>query len=86
VVYSDTGHGGGLGGGSAPVNFILYNTIIANDGANECFSTGSMDVKGAGNLIMNNGSGTGTFSPCQRVVARPKHVQFDIGAFEEDAF
>jgi hypothetical protein len=33
VVYSDTGPGGGLRGGSAPVNFTLYNTIIANNGA-----------------------------------------------------
>ncbi len=27
-----------------------------------------MYVKGAGNLIMNNGSGTGQFSPCPGVV------------------
>jgi hypothetical protein len=67
VVYTE-GDAGGPGGGGAPVNFILNNTIIANNGANECFFTGSMWVKGAGNLIMNNGSGTGQFSACPGVV------------------
>jgi hypothetical protein len=69
VVYSDEGDEGGPMGGGAPVNFILYNTLVANNGANECFFTGSMYVKGAGNLIMNNGSGTGQFSKCPGVVA-----------------
>jgi hypothetical protein len=68
VVYSDEGDEGGPGGGGAPVTFILNNTIIANNGANECFFTNSMHVKGAGNLIMNNGSGTGQFSACPGVV------------------
>jgi len=68
VVYSDEGDEGGPGGGGAPVSFILNNTIIANNGANECFFTGSMNVKGAGNLIMFNGSGTGQFSPCPGMV------------------
>ena len=68
VVYTDEGDAGGPGGGGAPVNFNLNNTIIANNGANECFFTGSMFVKGAGNLIMNNGSGTGPFSSCPAVV------------------
>jgi len=66
VVYRDKESPGG--GGSVPVNFILNNTIIANNGANECFFTGSMNVKGAGNLIMNNGSGIASFSPCPDVV------------------
>ena len=44
-------------GRGPPVSFDLYNTIIANNGANECFFVNSMSVKGAGNLIMNNGSG-----------------------------
>ena len=30
VVYTDEGDAGGPGGGGAPVNFILNNTIIAN--------------------------------------------------------
>src|SRR5262249_815602 len=57
AVYTDEGDDGGPGGGGAPVNFIVANTIIANNGNSECFFTGgSMFVKGAGNLIMNNGS------------------------------
>jgi hypothetical protein len=68
VVYTDEGDEGGPGGGGAPVNFILNNSIIANNGANECFFTGSMNTKGAGNLIMQNGSGTGQFSSCPGVV------------------
>ena len=58
VVYRD----------NTPVDFTLNDTIIANNGANECFFTGSVTVKGAGNLIMQNGSGTGQFSPCPGVV------------------
>jgi hypothetical protein len=35
-----------------------------------------MNVKGAGNLIMNNGSGTAPFSPCPGVVTtRDPHLQ-----------
>ena len=72
MVYRDKGQRGG----NAPVNFILNNTIIANNGNNECFYTGSMNVKGAGNLIMNNGSGTAPFSPCPGVVTkRDPHLQ-----------
>jgi hypothetical protein len=64
VVYKDVG-------GAGPVNFILNNTIFANNGSDECFYTGKIDrlkVKGAGNLIMNNGSG-GKFAPCPGVAA-----------------
>ncbi|MGZ4732899.1 MAG: choice-of-anchor Q domain-containing protein, partial [Terriglobales bacterium] len=73
VVYSDEGGDGGPGGGGAPVNFILRNSILANNGADECFLTGgSMFVEGAGNLIMNNSSGMttsiGTFNACPGVV------------------
>ncbi len=39
-------------------HFLLNNTIIANNGASECFVTLAI-AKGAGNLIMNNGSGAG---------------------------
>ena len=52
----------------APVSFVLNNNIIANNGAFECFITGSVTAKGAGNLIMQNGSGIGPFSPCPGVV------------------
>jgi hypothetical protein len=51
-----------------PIAFTLNNTIIANNGANECFfrGNGTINPKGAGNLIMQNGSGT--FKPCPGVV------------------
>jgi hypothetical protein len=50
-----------------PIAFTLNNTIIANNGANECFffGTGSINPKGAGNLIMQNGSGQ--VKPCPGV-------------------
>jgi hypothetical protein len=67
VVYTDEGDAGGPGGGGAPVDFNLNNTIIANNGAKECFiEGGKINLVGAGNLIMNNGSGQ--FSPCPGVV------------------
>jgi len=50
--------------GSASVNFNLNNTIIANNGPNECFFTGNVSVVGVANLIMQNGSGTGLFGKC----------------------
>jgi hypothetical protein len=50
--------------GSKSVNFVLNNTIIANNGANECFFTGNVSAKGVANLIMQNGSGTGPFQKC----------------------
>jgi hypothetical protein len=62
VVYSDNN------APFASANFTLNNTIIANNGANECFSRGIVNVEGKGNLIMNNGSGTSQFSPCPGVV------------------
>jgi hypothetical protein len=74
AAYSDEGDAGGPGGGGAPVNFIVRDTIIANNGASECFFTGgAMFTQGAGNLIMMNGSGSdvliGTFNPCPGVVS-----------------
>jgi hypothetical protein len=51
-----------------PVSFILNNNIIANNGANECFFTGNVTAGGAGNLIMQNGSGTKPFFSCPGVV------------------
>src|SRR5262249_19232611 len=70
----NTGSGGGIvlfvdpSNGSPTVNFVLNNTIIANNGANECFFTGNVNATGAGNLIMQNGSGTGQFKMCPGVV------------------
>jgi len=55
VVYSD---------GSA--TFTLEDTIIADNGANECYVAGSVSVTGVDNLITSNGSGS--FSPCPGVV------------------
>ncbi len=55
-----TGSGGGIvvvNDGSA-TSFTLDNTIISGNGANECFFLGSVTSAGAGNLIVNNGSGS----------------------------
>jgi hypothetical protein len=49
---------------------VLNNKIIANNGANECFFTGSINAAGAHNLVMNNGVGTGPFSPCPGLKSR----------------
>ena len=51
-----------------PIAFTLNNTVIANNGANECFflGNGTINPEGAGNLIMQNGSGQ--FEPCPGVV------------------
>jgi hypothetical protein len=43
VVYRDKDQEGG--DPVIPVNFSLYNTIIANNGANECFFKGSVNAK-----------------------------------------
>ncbi len=48
-------------------SLTLDNTIIANNGASECFVRGSVTSAGAGNLIVNNGSGV-PFSACPDVV------------------
>lgn len=60
VVYSDQRPG--------VTSFVIQNTIIANNGANECFFTNLVTVSGAGNLIMQNGSGTYPFGACPNVV------------------
>jgi hypothetical protein len=77
-----TGSGGGVvifvdppsEGQVPPVSrFHLYDTIIANNGANECFLKGPVTFAGGvGNLIMQNGVGVapdGPFSPCPGVVS-----------------
>jgi uncharacterized repeat protein (TIGR01451 family) len=57
VVYSDSSAG-----------FTIQDTIVANNGANECFFTGNVTTSGVGNLIMSNGSGTQPFGTCPGVV------------------
>ncbi len=53
--------------GDSAARFTLNNTIIANNGANECYVNGSVTVSGTGNLIMSNGAG-GSFGACPGVV------------------
>ncbi len=70
---SGTGGVAGSGGGvvvysDSSAAFTVQDTIVANDGANECFYTGSVTATGVGNLIMNNGSGTQPFGACPGVV------------------
>lgn len=52
--------------------FHLYDTIIANNGANECYLKGPVTFAGGvGNLIMQNGVGAapnGPFEPCPGAV------------------
>lgn len=71
-----TGAGGGIviysDGSTTSLN--LRDTIIANNGPNECFFTNASVYQGAtaigsGNLIVNNGVGTGPFTPCPGVVS-----------------
>ena len=38
----------------APTSFSLYNTIVANNGADECHFAGGVDAAGSGNLIVQN--------------------------------
>src|SRR6266403_3022591 len=66
-----TGSGGGVVVYSDyyPYSLTLNNTIIANNGANECLVGGAPPSTGAGNLIMQNGSGgTPPFGACPGVV------------------
>lgn len=57
VVHSD----------GAAANFTLDDTIIANNGTNECYVGTGVSMNGAGNLIVSNGSGS--FGACPGVVA-----------------
>jgi hypothetical protein len=65
-----TGSGGGVVVYSdSSASFIIQDTIVANNGANECFFTGNVGTSGSiGNLIMSNGSGTQPFGACTGVV------------------
>jgi hypothetical protein len=58
VIYED---------GASP-SLTLDDTIIANNGANECFFTSSVAHAGTHNLITSNGSGTQPFGACDGVV------------------
>jgi hypothetical protein len=51
-----TGSGGGVVvvNDGATATFILRNTIIADNGADECFFTGTVTHDGSGNLIVEN--------------------------------
>jgi len=64
VAYMDPPDSGLFGGPDIFINFTLENTIIANNGANECFFTGNVHAQGTHNLIMSNGSGSQPFGPC----------------------
>ena len=64
VAYMDPPDSSLFGGPDIFINFTLENTIIANNGANECFYTGNVHVQGTHNLIMSNGSGSQPFGSC----------------------
>jgi hypothetical protein len=65
-----TGSGGGIVvyEDDSSTEFTLNNTLIANNGGDECFFTGNVIHSGVGNLIMSNGSGTQPFGSCDGVV------------------
>jgi uncharacterized repeat protein (TIGR02543 family) len=64
VAYMDPPDSSLFGGPDIYINFTLENTIIANNGANECFFTGNVHAQGTHNLIMRNGSGSQPFGAC----------------------
>jgi hypothetical protein len=75
-----TGAGGGIVvyADGLSTSFTLNNTIVANNGANECFFTHNVTVQGAGNLVVNNGIGMGPFSPCPGVVTTANPSLFPL--------
>jgi hypothetical protein len=70
VVYSDSS-----------ASFTIDDTLIANNGANECIFTGSVTPTGMGNLIMSNGSGTQPFGACPGVVT---NVDPQLGMLQDN--
>jgi hypothetical protein len=64
VAYMDPPDSSLFGGPDIFINFTIENTIIANNGANECFFTGNVHAQGTHNLIMSNGSGSQPFGSC----------------------
>src|SRR5205814_8717771 len=61
-----------------PYLLTLQDTIVANNGTNECFVRGGGPTTGAGNLIMQNGSG-GSFGACPGLVT---NVDPQLGPLE----
>jgi hypothetical protein len=49
-----------------PAGLTLDDTLVANNGADECITQGNVSKTGVGNLVMSNGSGA--FDPCPGVV------------------
>src|SRR5262249_21129111 len=76
TISGNQGSGSGAGivvvaeGDGASASFILQDTIVANNGDQECFLRGSVSTDGsADNLIMLNGGGGELFEPCPAVVS-----------------
>ena len=73
-----TGAGGGIVvyNDGSPTTFILDNTIIANNGAQECImegsgtvTTSSGGVSSSANMIVNNSAASGSQHPCPSAVS-----------------
>jgi hypothetical protein len=64
-----TGSGGAITvvGDGGTANFTLSDTIVFNNGSQECFARGSVNMGGVTNLIDSNGNG-GSFIPCPAAV------------------
>ncbi|HEY6334050.1 MAG TPA: HYR domain-containing protein [Blastocatellia bacterium] len=58
TISGNRGTGSGAGvvvvNDGATASFTIHNTIIANNGAEECFFTGTVTHEGSGNLIVEN--------------------------------
>ena len=61
-----TGSGGGIAvvGDGSTANFTLSDTIVYNNGSQECFARGPVNIAGVTNLIDGNGGGGPLFIPC----------------------
>ena len=81
VAYLDPPDSGILGGPDVFIRLTLDNTLIANNGANECFFTGNVHTQGVGNLITSNGSGTQPFGACTGVVT---NADPQLGALQDN--
>jgi hypothetical protein len=63
-----TGNGGGVAVyNDSSTHFVLENTIIASNGANECYMLGGVNASGVDNLIVHNASGD--LAPCPAVIS-----------------
>ncbi len=65
-----TGSGGGIAvvGDGSTANFTLSDTIVYNNGSQECFARGPVNIAGVTNLIDGNGGGGPLFIPCPGAV------------------